>query len=183
MRRRLRPRFEIHRDETADVLLERVRVRLRSNDCAVSGYITADRVVVHVPAARQRFWSAELRVDAVQRGESTTLQGVYAPHPHVWVTYVIVLAAMAVGITAALVFALAEWSMHERPVALYALLPLLAIGAATYASAFVGQGFASDEMDELRIFLEEALEPAAPLHSHIRNLRPGDEAVSGSKRA
>jgi hypothetical protein len=104
-----------------------------------------------------------------------------APHPHVWFTYVALMAVAVVGLTVAVTFALAEWSMNQRPVALWALPPLLVMAAAGYALAFVGQGFAADEMDELRAFLDEAVESGAALPSHIRNLRPAE--TEGSAQA
>jgi hypothetical protein len=181
MARELRPRFEVCSHEAADALLERVALRLRSADCAISGYVAEQRIVIYVPPARQRLWSAELRVDVVCRDGGTVLAGMYAPHPHVWVTYTIVLAAVVMGVTAVLVFAFAQWSMNQPPVALYGLVPLVFIGAATYGLAFVGQGFASEEMDEMRAFLDDAVVESAPLRSHIRNLRPGEHPGASSR--
>lgn len=172
MLRQLRPRFELQLEEAAGVLLDRISFRLRSGDCSLCGFVAEDRFALYVPPARQRLWSAELRVDVVRRGDDTVLECQYAPHPHVWVTYAITVAAVIIGATVALVFALAELSMHQPPVALYALGPLLVLALALYAGAFIGQGFAVDEMDELRQFLTEALQSHAALPSHIRNLRP-----------
>jgi hypothetical protein len=172
MPREARPRFELSTDETADVLLGRIGSRLRTRDCPLGGYAAENRVLVYVPSARQRLWSAELRVDVVRKGPTTVLEGRYAPHPHVWITYVILLAAVAVGLLVAVVLALVQWSMNERPSALYALAPLLLLGAGTYATAFIGQKFATDEMDELRGFLEDSLEPDSASPSHVRNTRP-----------
>jgi hypothetical protein len=173
MVRELRPRFEVRSDEAPSVVLERLHSRLRSRDCPLKGYVAEERAVLHVPPSRQHLWSAELRLDVKGRDDGgAVVEGMYAPHPHVWITYVIVLAAVVVGVTVALVFALAQWSMNERPVALYALVPLLVLGAVTYGLAFVGQGFATEEMDELRAFLDEALEPPTALRSEIRNRDP-----------
>ncbi|HEX2872206.1 MAG TPA: hypothetical protein VHP33_13135 [Polyangiaceae bacterium] len=182
MPREVRPRFEIRREEPAGPLLERVSLRLRARECPLCGFVADDRIALYVRPSRQRLWSPELRVDVTQQGEVTVLQGMYAPHPHVWITYVAVLAIVVVGLVSAVTFALVEASMNQRPVALYALLPLLAIGGAAYALAFVGQGFAADEMDELRAFLDDALDAGGALSSHIRNLRPsGAESSSSSQ--
>jgi hypothetical protein len=178
MLRELRPRFDLQRDEPASVLLDRISFRLRSGDCSLCGFVAEDRVALYVPPARQRLWSAELRADVIRQGNTTLLECRYAPHPHVWITYVITLAVIIIGITAALVFALAELSMHQPPVALFAFIPLLLLGVALYAAAFVGQGFAVDEMDELRAFLNEALQSGTALPSHIRNLRPQEVGES-----
>jgi hypothetical protein len=181
MGREVRPRFEVRREEPASLILDRLSLRLRVRDCPLCGGVAEDRVTLYVPPARQQLWSPELRVDVIRDGDATVLQGMYAPHPHVWITYVALLAFTVVGLTAALTFALAEWSMNQRPVALYALPPLFAVGTAAYALAFVGQGFAGDQMDELRAFLDEALEAAAPLPSHIRNLAPEGGQASSSQ--
>lgn len=183
MPREVRPRFEVQRDEAVDVLLARIDLRLRSGACPLSGYVAEDRAVIYVPPARQRLWSAELRIHAVRRSDVTVLEGVYAPHPHVWITYVIALAAVVVGITGVVVFALVQWSMNQPPWALYALLPLLLLGAAAYSTAFVGQGFATDEMDELRAFLDAALEAEAGATSRVRNARPLEDEGSNALRA
>ncbi len=181
MPREVRPRFEIRREEPAGPLLERVSLRLRARDCPFCGFVADDRIALYVGPSRQRLWSPELRVDVTQQGEHTVLQGMYAPHPHVWITYVAVLAIVLVGLVSAVIFALVQASMNQRPVALYALPPLLVIGGAAYALAFVGQGFAADEMDELRAFLDDALDSGGALSSHIRNLRPSGGESSSSQ--
>lgn len=178
MPREVRPRFEVRYAEPADALLERVSVRLRSAGSPLCGFVAEDRISLYVPPARQKLWSPELRIDVLREANVTVLQGMYAPHPHVWVTYVVVLASVLVGLMSALTFGFVQWSMGEAPLALYALLPLLAVGGVAYSLAFVGQGFASEEMDELRAFLDEALEAGAALPSHVRNLRPERANVS-----
>ncbi|HEX7668665.1 MAG TPA: hypothetical protein VF395_03735 [Polyangiaceae bacterium] len=82
--------------------------------------------------------------------------------------YAAILALVLVAAVAALTFALAEWMIHEPLVALNALPPLALMGGVTYSLAFVGQGLATDEMDELRAFLDDVVLSSVPRPSGVR---------------
>jgi hypothetical protein len=177
MRREIRPRFEITSEEDLASFMGRMSLRLRASAGFVCGVAAAGRVELYVPPSRQRLWSPELVVEVRATDEGTVLEGRYGPHPHVWVGYAALFAVVAVGITASLVFAFAEWTMKVSPVALYALGPLALVGAILYVFAFVGQGLAADQMDELRAFLDEVVYASAPVASGVRNRVPVPEAV------
>jgi len=176
MPRAIRPQFEVETDEHMDALMARISSRLRSPDCPLCGVVAEGRVELYVPPARQRLWSPELQIDARATEHGTLLEGRYAPHPHVWMAYAVVLALSAVSGVATLTFALAEWTMRSRMTALYALPPVALIFAVTYCLAFVGQGLATDEMDELRAFLDDAVSSRVPRPSGVRNRVPPDPA-------
>jgi hypothetical protein len=168
MPREIRPRFEIETEESVAALMERMSRRLRSPDCPLCGVVADGRIEVYVSPARQRLWSAELQVEVRGTERGASLQGRYAPHPHVWMAYAAILALVAIAATAAVTFALAEWSLHQPMLAFYTLPPLALIGGVTYALAFVGQGLATDEMDELRAFLDDVVFSSVAVPSGVR---------------
>jgi len=171
----IRPRFELETDEDMDALLERVSRRLRSKDCPLCGIASDGRIELYVPPVRQRLWSPELRVDVRRTAHGALLRGTYGPHPHVWMAYAALLVLSAVSAIAAVTFALAQWSMHQPVSAVYALPPIMLVFALTYRLAFVGQGLATGEMDELRAFLDEAVFASAPIASGVRHRKSGSE--------
>lgn len=172
MTREIRPRFEVETDERMDTLLARISARLRSPQCTLCGIVAVDRIELYVPAARQRFWSPELQIDVHTTEHGTLLEGRYAPHPHVWMAYAVLLALSVVSAVAILTFAFAEWSMDRPMTALYALPSVSLVFGVTYCLAFVGQGLATSEMDELRAFLDDAISSGAPRHSGVRHRVP-----------
>ncbi len=180
MKREIRPRFEVETEERMDELMARVTRLLRAPDCPLCGVVASGRIELYVPPARQRLWSPELQLDVRRSERGTVLEGTYAPHPHVWVGYVAVTAVALVAMVAAFTFAIAQWMMRTPTVALYAIPPLALVCAGTYALAFVGQRLATDEMDELRAFVDDVVFSSVPLPSGIRSRVP-DESESARR--
>lgn len=184
----LRPKFELTISEPAERLLERMERRLRAADCALCGVVTPSRIELQVPPARKHLWSPELRVEVWQDGAACRLTGAYGPHPHVWTMFLAVYAGLSFVAFLALIFVLAEYTLGEPLQALYLLpaLVLLAVGARSLA--FVGQGLAKPQIEELRAFLDDTIARAdaaesAPRRSGVRALKPESEQDGGSSRA
>ena len=154
---RLRPRFELAIPETAEHLLERMGRRLRAPECSLCGLVTPNRIELHVPPSQKHLWSPELRLDVQQVADECRLVGTYAPHPHVWTLFVGVYAVLAFFAFLALIFALAQWTIHGEMSALYALPVLLLLTTGTRSLAFVGQGLGKAQIDELRAFVDEVI--------------------------
>jgi hypothetical protein len=157
MRAPLRPAIEIEVRESSERLLDRTARRLRAPDCPLCGVVAPDRIELHVPPSRQHLWSPELRIDVRGQGDTCRLYGVYGPHPHVWMLFAGVYGALAFGAFVALVFAIAQWTLGQPPSALYALTVLSLLAFLARSLAYVGQGFAGDQMDELAAFLEDLI--------------------------
>jgi hypothetical protein len=171
----LRPKFELALELGAERLLERLDRRLRTPGCSLCGVVTPTRIELQVPLSRKRLWSPELRVEVERAGGGCHLTGTYGPHLHVWTLFVGIYAGLSFFAFLALIFALAQWTLAESPRALFVLPLLVLLALAARSLAFVGQGLAQQQIDELRAFLDQTIADAAdqvPRRSGVRALKP-----------
>jgi hypothetical protein len=170
--RDLRPEFELETEERMQDIMARVSRLLRAPDCPLCGIAAGERIELYVPAARQRLWSLELRLEVTATERGTSFRGTYARHPHVWVACVAILALSIVALIGVFTLALAEWTMGHGAVALFAVPPLGVACGVTYRLAFASQRLAAAEMDELRAFIEDAILSTVPRPSGVRHRVP-----------
>ena len=158
-RPRARPRFAFEVAGPPDAVTERVRARLAQGDGKVTGSVFRRTVLLTVRPEDTHFWSPHLDVqldDAPAGG--TRVSGVFAPHPKVWTTFVgvqfifaLLSVAAGVWLTSALMLGNDPWWP------LGGLAAMLFGGGFSYGAAYVGQGIGSEQMYELRAFLEHAV--------------------------
>ena len=140
-----------------------------------------------MPPSQKHLWSPELRIDVQQVADECRLVGTYAPHPHVWTLFVGVYAVLAFSAFLALIFVLAQWTIHGEMSALYALPVLLLLATGARSLAFVGQGLGKAQIDELRAFVDEVIREgeqptSVPRQSGIRAAGPVLEHESEPSR-
>ena len=92
------------------------------------------------------------------QGGGTWLTAMFAPHPQIWTTFVAVQALFgllsvgaAVWLTSVLILG------HDRTLAAVSLALTLFGGGFAYGASYVGQGLGSEQMVQLRDFLDAAL--------------------------
>jgi hypothetical protein len=188
MRAPLRPTFELTVAEPAELLLERAARRLQTRGCSLCGIVTSERIELHVPPARQHLWSPALRIDVRPEADASRLRGIYGPHPHVWMLFAGAYGVLAFGVFVALTFVLAQWTLGQRVSALYALGVLLLLAVGMRFLALLGQGLGTEQMDELRAFLDDVIAEGAapdsvPRHSGVRASPAGAAAGATSPAA
>jgi hypothetical protein len=169
---RMRPTFSLPLRCAPDAFLDAFRRRLESPDSAFAGLVTRRHVFLRVPAPRQHFWSPQLELelrapeptcDADHEGAPTSskargtrrVHGRFSPHPHVWTMFMAIYGVLGIGGCAGLVWGLAQWTLGEAAWALLAVPASVALIAFVYGAAFIGQGLGSEQMYELRSFVDE----------------------------
>jgi hypothetical protein len=139
------------------VVVERVRAQL-ARDRKVVGSAHPRTLSLTVAQAHRHFWSPHLDVQLTQTAEGTRVDGMFAPHPQLWTAFValqLLFALLAVGAGVFLISRLTLGGGLGLPLGL--LGAMLFGGGFSYGAAYVGQGFGSEQMYELRAFLDGAL--------------------------
>jgi hypothetical protein len=159
-RPRTRPTFALELPVPPEVVTERVRARLASHGAALEGSVHRRTIFLTVRAEARTFWSPHLDVqlDGTEAG-GTRLFARFAPSPNVWASFLASQAVCALLGIGALVYATSLWTLgREVWPALAAFAGLFVLGGLSYGAAYVGQGLGSEQMYELRAFLDGALE-------------------------
>jgi hypothetical protein len=117
--------------------------------------------ILNVPEEDQHFWSPQLSLDFESHREGTLVRGLFAPHPSVWTMYVAAYAILGFSGIIALLFGTSQMSLGMSATALW-VLPFAGILAAlVYGTAWIGQRLSRQQMDELREFIDDALQDCA----------------------
>jgi hypothetical protein len=158
-RPRARPRFSFETALSADEVGRRVGEALARGDGRVMGSVHPRTLSLAITPALRHFWSPHLDVQlTVLPGGGTRVAGLFAPHPQLWTAFVAVQFLFALLSVGAGVFLISRLTLGGD-----LLPPVLALGGMlfgggfSYGAAYVGQGFGSEQMYDLRAFLDAAL--------------------------
>lgn len=162
-RPRARPRFALELAVTPEAVVERVRLALGLAHARVTGSVFRRTLLLTVRDEDRHFWSPHLDVqlDELPNGK-TRLSAVFAPHPQIWTSFVAVqllLGLLSIGA--------AVWLTSSLMLGRELLAPALTLaamlfgGGFAFGAAYVGQGFGSEQMYELRAFLDGCLRDAS----------------------
>lgn len=158
-RPRARPRFSFETPLAPDAVTRKVQAHLDRGDEKVMGSTYPRTLSLTVTKAHRHFWSPHLDVQLTELpGGGTRVDGMFAPHPQLWTGFVALQLLFALLSVAAGVFLISRLTLGGElglPVGL--LAAMLFGGGFSYGAAYVGQGFGSEQMYELRAFLDAAL--------------------------
>jgi hypothetical protein len=158
-RPRARPRFTLELPLPPEAVVEKVRAHLSSSDGKVTGSVFRRTVLLTVRPEDTHFWSPHLDVQLHDgKAGGTELAAMFAPHPQIWTTFIAIQALFAFLSVGAGVWVTSMWMLGRDPtLALAALGVMLFGGGFSFGAAYVGQGIGSEQMYELRAFLDAAL--------------------------
>lgn len=106
----------------------------------------------------QHVWSPALHmhVDG-DDGGPRFVQGRFSPSSPVWTAFLAIYLVLACIAIACGCYGGAQMILHEDPLAFVGVPIALALMAFTYGAAFIGQGLGSEDMYELRAFVDEVV--------------------------
>jgi len=161
---RARPRFAFEHPLDPDEVVARVRGHLAVPGAHVTGRVFERTVWLTLVEERRHFWTPhlDLHVDAAAGG-GARVAGTFAPHPQLWGAFLVAQLLFALLSLGLAIYCVSLWQLgHDLGWAPVALIGALIGGGLAYGTAYIGQGLGSEQMYELRSFLDAALrEPAA----------------------
>lgn len=157
-RPRARPRFELEVPLPPEAILERVRARLARPDAPVQGRLSRRTVSLTVLPRATQFWSPHLDVQLDEKPAGTRLYCTLAPHPSIWFGFIMLQAFFGLLALASGIYALGQWTVGQPAWLSTGVFAAMMVGGGlAYGAAYVGQGIGSNQMYELRAFLDAAL--------------------------
>ena len=157
-RPRARPRFSFEVDARPEDVTAQVRRHLEGAE-KIEGGVYARTLSLTLRDGFRHFWTPHLDVQLTELPAGRTrIDGLFAPHPQLWTGFVALQLFFGLLSLGALIWLYSQYTL-DRPL----LTPTLVLGGMlfgggfSYGAAYVGQGLGSEQMYELRSFLDQAL--------------------------
>lgn len=140
-------------------VLARVRARL-DGEPRITGKVYRRTIALHVREGAVHVWSPHLDIQLADvEGGGTRLSAMFAPAPPIWTTFIGIQFLFGVIALSSAIYLFSLWSLgHDLLVPFIVFVAAMVGGGLSYGAAYIGQGFGSEQMYELRSFLDRALE-------------------------
>jgi len=156
---RMRPRFQRQLPGTGEDFFRSLDLALARSEAPCLGTMFGDGIegggaILRRPEADRHFWSPALHLDVERDDTGYVLHARFCPSSPVWTGFVAIYLTLAIVAIAGLCYGGAQIIVDETPWA-FVLAPVaVALALFTYGAAFIGQGLGSEDMYELRAFVE-----------------------------
>lgn len=154
---RMRPRFEIATEDSADEFLQKIKVHLKQNDDPFDCSVMPGHFYLKVKKEDQHYWSPQLNLSFDEDSDPLLIRGRYEPHPNVWTLFILLYLALSVLILFIGIIGLSRMSLGMSAKILW-VVPVLALAAAVlYFVSQIGQKLGAEDTFSLHHFLEEVV--------------------------
>lgn len=163
-RPRARPRFSFHHPLDPDAVAERVRRHLAAHPRPVTGTVFPRTALLTIVDDLRHFWTPHLDLQlSAAAGGGTSIDGTFAPHTRLWTAFVFTQLLFGILSLGLAIYVFSLWSLDQDVVGpALALAGALVGGGLSYGTAYIGQGLGSEQMYELRSFVDAALREEPP---------------------
>ena len=172
---RIRPRFELFVDASAEETLRLVEARIEVS-AAIRGWVATPYAELRVPDHERFSWSPRMSLHVEDAPGGTNLLCRLQPEPDVWTAYIAAWGAIGVAAIGVTMYGISQWVVSGMPWVMLWGLPIVAVAAALlYLVALVGQRRGAAQTWLLERELQAALDGHGP--------RLHDEAIDDLPRA
>ncbi len=162
---RARPRFRWTTAISQEEVVERIRANLEAGVCNCHGDVRRDHALILIDPEIRHFWSPTLDLSFRSTEEGTTISGIFGPHPEVWTLFVFLWSAMvAVWIGGAMLGGV-QWFIGESPDGIWIVLAASMGLGISCAVNILGRRTGEDQMEKMRGFLTQTVDPAQIHHT------------------
>ena len=178
MNLRLRPRFSLRVDLSAQQVQQRFAPCVDSSDAPFDLFLDDDQVEMTVPERERHFWSPYLKL-RIRREEGTTvLRGKFGPNIHVWSMFLAAYAVLVLTGSAGLMIGASQWMIGQPPTGLWLLAGCVLLSVVVWLAGQIGRRWAYDQMVDIHRFVHERLADAIvdPVYCEACD---GDDSVPG----
>lgn len=159
---RIRPRFELFVDVSAEQTLRLVEARIEAS-AAIRGWVAEPYAELRVPERDRSSWSPRLSLHVEDTAGGTNLLCRLQPEPDVWTAYMALWGVVAVAGLGVTMYGLSQWVVTGMPWVMLVGLPIVAAaGGLLYLAALVGQRRCAAQTWLLERELQAALEGHGP---------------------
>ena len=157
---RLRPTFDIPLTESHDSAVAKLGSAYAEMPKDKLLMVFGEYGEIHVPATEHRLWSPYLAFCVDQQGDQARIHGRFAPRLEIWTFVWICYMVFAFSAFFGLMLAFSQYMIGAPAWGNWIVLISLILWVGLIATAETGQRWSSDQMDRLRMQLEQLLDAA-----------------------
>jgi len=154
---RLRPRLRIISTFPQADVLDRIARKLTDEACNLEGQVVQEHAFIRIPENRQHYWSPELHVWVREQDGETIVYGVMGPKPRIWTMFMFFYTGVITSAFFGSSYGIIQLILGMEAPFLWSIPLGLLVVALVFGAARYGQFRGSEQMGELRGFLEEAV--------------------------
>lgn len=171
---RMRPKFSQRLDASPEAFYAALETALQTPGVPCVGARFGEGheggAILRRQEADQHVWSPALHLHIDGHGDGPhTLHGRFSPSSPVWTAFVAIYLSLTCIAICCACYGGAQMILDEDPWAFVGVPIALALAGFTYGAAFIGQGLGSDDMYELRHFVD-AVVAASETQEEIEQL-------------
>ena len=154
----LRPRFKIDFNSDNETLLSYFENTKKTQSEFIITRVD-DHVFIRLPKHEQHFWSPQLHLEIMDKGNNTsTLYGLFGPNPTVWTMFIFLHFVVAGFFIAFGIWAYTNWSLgRDYTIQVFTVILTLIIWFVLYFAGRIGRSKGKPEMQRLHQFMKETL--------------------------
>lgn len=155
-----RPRFKFETPMTMEELVGKVKDQVKERNAnGFKSKVLRYHIVLKYPPEKLHFWSPQLDVNLEKQDNGLTLvRCLFGPAPTVWTMFMFFYSICGVLAVIGLMIGFSQQTLGETPWAFWVALVGTLGGAALFVAAQQGKAMAQEEMMELKLFLDAALD-------------------------
>lgn len=153
-RPRIREEVNLTPDEVRKVLID--NEKNHTDDLLFSKKHNHCTIEIH--PTNQHYWSPTATFNLEKTEEGTIVRGIVGPKPTLWATFIVLYTFGIAGFTILAVIGSGMLSLGKSGILLYISPIFLILLLVTYVAAQMGKNKASNQTQQIKDFIEEALE-------------------------
>ncbi|MEZ4649475.1 MAG: hypothetical protein R3E97_11975 [Candidatus Eisenbacteria bacterium] len=151
---RMRPDFVLDLEVDGEQVLETLRRKLAKDDAPFEGQVLKGHACLRLPPKRRSMLSPFLEIDTKVEDGKEVIHGRFSPAPNVWTGFMALFGTIAMLGLAGTIYGLAKITLGGGLLWLLSGPAAIALIAFVYGAAFIGQGLSSQEMFDLRAYVQ-----------------------------
>lgn len=155
--KRVRPRIRLESNLSSEEITTRIQEKLKSDDCACKGQVTAHFATIYPPLEDQHYWSPQLTITLEEQDDKTLVRGLYGPRPAVWTMFVFFYSFIGFATMIVLMIWLSYRTIGESTWFVWLIPVLIITFLSLYLVAYFGQRFGHKQLTRIHRFIEDCL--------------------------
>ena len=156
----MRPEFDLTVPGSGRAVMVRLNGLLEAPDAEFYGQVRGHHAFVRHHEEQRSLLSPHLNLEMRETPAGAVLHGRFSPRPNVWTGFMAVFFLLAMFGIGGVMYAWAQATVEGPTWGFWAAPISVALIAFVYGAAFIGQGLTTDEMFELRSFVERVVREA-----------------------
>ncbi len=154
----LRPRIKIISKLPKEEIIKRIRENVQDPNTEFTGWAKEGYALISPPENEKRIWTPQLNLQIDEIEDGTEVRGVIGPSSNVWTAFAFAFSLLGFVAFVSLFWGLSRLSLDYSADILWLVPISLLLIVGVYMVARIGQQLSSNQVKQLKKFIESTLE-------------------------